>query len=100
MYIINPLSGRSMDNLFSTHPSTENRIAALMDMRSSMGHTVRRTPGRGEFTEVEPEPEEKRGPWGRPSSGSSSRASRGRPSGLPRIPRDRDDDRGPRGPWN
>jgi heat shock protein HtpX len=29
LFIINPLSGVRMDNLFSTHPSTENRIAAL-----------------------------------------------------------------------
>ena len=29
MFIINPLSGQRMDNLFSTHPATENRIAAL-----------------------------------------------------------------------
>lgn len=29
LFIVNPLSGRGMDNLFSTHPSTENRIAAL-----------------------------------------------------------------------
>jgi heat shock protein HtpX len=29
LFIINPLSGRGMDNLFSTHPATENRIAAL-----------------------------------------------------------------------
>ncbi len=26
MFIINPLSGQGMDNLFSTHPSTENRV--------------------------------------------------------------------------
>jgi heat shock protein HtpX len=32
LFIINPLSGARMDNLFSTHPSTENRIAALMAM--------------------------------------------------------------------
>ncbi len=32
MFIINPLSGRGMDNLFSTHPSTENRVAALRAM--------------------------------------------------------------------
>jgi heat shock protein HtpX len=37
MYIINPLSGRGMDNLFSTHPSTENRIAALQELAASMG---------------------------------------------------------------
>lgn len=32
LFIVNPLSGMRMDNLFSTHPSTENRIAALMEM--------------------------------------------------------------------
>jgi heat shock protein HtpX len=32
LFIINPLSGARMDNLFSTHPATENRIAALMEM--------------------------------------------------------------------
>jgi heat shock protein HtpX len=31
LFIVNPLHGRSMDNLFSTHPSTENRIRALRD---------------------------------------------------------------------
>ncbi|TCQ25120.1 zinc metalloprotease HtpX [Rhizobium sp. PP-CC-3G-465] len=35
MFIINPLSGERMDNLFSTHPATENRIAALEDMAAS-----------------------------------------------------------------
>jgi heat shock protein HtpX len=34
LFIINPLSGARMDNLFSTHPSTENRIAALIGMES------------------------------------------------------------------
>src|SRR5215469_13529545 len=29
LFIVNPLSGVRMDNLFATHPSTENRIAAL-----------------------------------------------------------------------
>lgn len=32
MFIINPLSGERMDNLFSTHPNTQNRIAALQAM--------------------------------------------------------------------
>ena len=35
MFIINPLSGQRMDNLFSTHPNTDNRIAALLDMQES-----------------------------------------------------------------
>jgi len=32
MFIVNPLSGRGFDNWFATHPSTANRIAALMDL--------------------------------------------------------------------
>jgi heat shock protein HtpX len=32
LFIINPLSGAGMDGLFSTHPRTENRIAALQQM--------------------------------------------------------------------
>jgi heat shock protein HtpX len=37
LFIINPLSGERMDNLFSTHPSTENRIAALEQLAAQMG---------------------------------------------------------------
>lgn len=37
MFIINPLSGERMDNLFSTHPATENRIAALQELARQMG---------------------------------------------------------------
>ncbi len=37
MFIINPLSGQGMDNLFSTHPNTENRIAALQEIAREMG---------------------------------------------------------------
>ena len=40
LFIVNPLSGRRMDNLFSTHPSTENRIAALQQQASEMGRTA------------------------------------------------------------
>jgi len=32
LFIINPLNGQRMDGLFSTHPATENRIAALRQM--------------------------------------------------------------------
>jgi heat shock protein HtpX len=39
LYIINPLSGAGMDNLFSTHPKTENRIAALRELAREMGET-------------------------------------------------------------
>ncbi|KQS71993.1 peptidase [Rhizobium sp. Leaf371] len=43
MFIINPLSGERMDNLFSTHPATENRIAALEDMASRFSQPSTRT---------------------------------------------------------
>jgi heat shock protein HtpX len=39
LYIINPLSGAGMDNLFSTHPNTENRVAALVAQAQAMGQT-------------------------------------------------------------
>ncbi len=39
LFIINPLSGHGMDNLFSTHPSTENRIAALAQLAAEMGRS-------------------------------------------------------------
>ncbi len=37
MFIVNPLSGARMDNLFSTHPNPENRIAALVEQARGMG---------------------------------------------------------------
>jgi heat shock protein HtpX len=57
LFIINPLSGRGMDNLFSTHPSTENRIAALEKLSREM-----RLGDFGETTHVKERTS--RGPWG------------------------------------
>ncbi len=37
LFIVNPLSGQRMDNLFSTHPAPENRIAALHAMTAEAG---------------------------------------------------------------
>ena len=37
LFIINPFTGRGMDNLFLTHPSTENRIAELEKLAAEMG---------------------------------------------------------------
>ncbi|MDP2357715.1 MAG: zinc metalloprotease HtpX [Beijerinckiaceae bacterium] len=37
MFIINPLTGHGIDNLFSTHPNVANRIAALDDLARQMG---------------------------------------------------------------
>jgi heat shock protein HtpX len=55
MFIINPLSGQGMDNLFATHPSTENRIAALQQLAGQVG-------GRGGFATATPQAAP-RGPW-------------------------------------
>ncbi|WP_375257032.1 zinc metalloprotease HtpX [Citreimonas sp.] len=59
MFIINPLHAHKHDNLFSTHPATENRIAALRELaaqttRSSIPRTR---------PSARPEPD-RSGPWG------------------------------------
>jgi heat shock protein HtpX len=59
LFIINPLSGARMDNLFATHPSTENRIAALMELARQMGRTSSRAEMTGSAYGAPP-----RGPWG------------------------------------
>ena len=69
MFIINPLSGRGADNLFSTHPATQNRVAALMAMGGS-GRSMRNPasswPGRlrsgGAAVPLTGSPR-RRGPW-------------------------------------
>ena len=67
MFIINPLSGHGMDNLFTTHPSTENRIAALQQLAAEMGAQggVLSVNTRGNYP--------RRSPWGR----TRPRADRG-----------------------
>jgi len=62
MYIINPLSGERMDNLFSTHPATENRIAALQQLSREMGQNSGGFGGFGGFTGGGSVPAS--GPWG------------------------------------
>jgi heat shock protein HtpX len=62
LFIINPLSGARMDNLFATHPATENRIAALREIAARMDQ-------RGYDAEPTPRPSgpwgnARRGPWG------------------------------------
>ena len=74
LFIVNPLNGRGIDNLFSTHPNVENRIAALEAMARDMG-----APGRSSIDGVGPDPGQRRpgevwiggqnytkpsGPWG------------------------------------
>jgi len=68
MFIINPLSGERMDNLFSTHPAVENRIAALEQLARQMGPSGQPGPGsfasRSHYAGGTP-PD---GPWGQGSS--------------------------------
>jgi heat shock protein HtpX len=62
LFIINPLSGARMDNLFSTHPSTENRIAALEQLAAQLGPArFGRSP---EPARSAGGPWGRRGPWG------------------------------------
>ncbi|GAA2859772.1 heat shock protein HtpX [Aminobacter niigataensis] len=82
LFIINPLSGERMDNLFSTHPNTENRIAALQAMANEgVGRPASRTAPQ-QPTAQRTAPSSQQGPWG------------GRPSeeAAPEQPR-------PSGPW-
>ncbi|MEK1854010.1 MAG: zinc metalloprotease HtpX [Phyllobacterium sp.] len=67
LFIINPLSGQGADNLFSTHPSTENRIAALQAMVEEFRQTPPAPrPSRASETPLDDEPREDRpSPWGR-----------------------------------
>jgi len=65
LFIVNPLSGQRMDNLFSTHPSTQNRIAALQRLAQEMGQAAPQS-GFGSATSVPSYPADPAGPWGSP----------------------------------
>ena len=82
MFIINPLSGEKMDNLFSTHPDTANRIAALQRIATEFGGgagggtNARPTRAQPAPTRAEPtQPTGQSGPWG------------GRPTPAPEAPK-------------
>jgi heat shock protein HtpX len=67
MFIINPLSGQGMDNLFTTHPSTQNRIAALQRLASQLGGSAAPAPSsasRGPWGGAARSRGTSRGPWG------------------------------------
>jgi heat shock protein HtpX len=73
LFIINPLSGERMDNLFSTHPNTENRIAALEEMaRSGSGGGGGWSPRQAaEGTAARPSGT---GPWDKPAAQAKPRS--------------------------
>jgi len=56
LFIVNPLSGRAMDGLFSTHPATENRIAALIEQ-------ARARESQALEPQVPASADARRGPW-------------------------------------
>ncbi|MES2343045.1 MAG: zinc metalloprotease HtpX [Pseudomonadota bacterium] len=60
MFIINPLSGQGADNLFSTHPATQNRVAALMKLAGGGGGGVTGPRRAGTAVPVTPSAS---GPW-------------------------------------
>ena len=61
MFIINPLNGQRMDSLFSTHPATENRIAALEAMHREFASAQSRPAPEAPSRSRPAQP----GPWGR-----------------------------------
>jgi len=75
MFIMNPLSGERMDNLFSTHPNTQNRIDELRKLsdaglgssgrgRSSRTQAPQSGPWGGRGGDSAPRPRQPKGPWG------------------------------------
>ena len=57
LFIVNPLAGaHGWDNLFATHPSVENRIAALQEIAGEVGGSMRAAPAAPRHVP--------RGPWG------------------------------------
>ena len=69
LFIVNPLTGHGMDNLFSTHPSTENRIAALERLAAEIGS--------GEYSPQPAAPAYPRrpaGPWGNSGGRAENRS--------------------------
>ena len=92
LFIINPLTGRRMDSMFSTHPSTSNRIAELEKLAQDWRITTKPTRSspmhRTQFEVEFP------GPWGKTAHKYSGRAS----SRSTDKSRNRNDG-GPSGPW-
>lgn len=72
LFIINPLTGGTIDNLFSTHPNAGNRIDALVEQARAMdiqpgrsGHSGRATDNRRPEAGGNTGPwKRRRGPWG------------------------------------
>ncbi|MGI9522028.1 MAG: zinc metalloprotease HtpX [Hyphomicrobiaceae bacterium] len=72
LFIINPLVGGTIDNLFSTHPNTENRIAALQEQAQGLDRSMQGPPDRWSHAKARASVPQigplhgrrRRGPWG------------------------------------
>jgi heat shock protein HtpX len=67
LFIVNPLTGRGFDNLFTTHPDTENRIAALEQLAHQWQQPGSNAPLPLQIGDGGPQVAEApspRGPWG------------------------------------
>ncbi|AMY02854.1 zinc metalloprotease HtpX [Mesorhizobium ciceri] len=95
LFIINPLHGERMDSLFSTHPATENRIAALQAMARDMAGSESRAAPRQAPTPRQADELRPSGPWdqtARPEQPAEPAKPKSNPWG--RNPT------GPRGRWS
>ncbi|MEE2721234.1 MAG: protease HtpX, partial [Pseudomonadota bacterium] len=69
IFIVNPLHARSIDNLFSTHPNTKNRVAVLRQMVAggpARGTAIATGParsGRSRIPSSSAQDRHRRGPW-------------------------------------
>ncbi|MDX8537600.1 zinc metalloprotease HtpX [Mesorhizobium abyssinicae] len=94
LFIINPLHGERMDSLFSTHPNTDNRIAALQEMAREMGGRAAQAP-RQAPTSDPADDERTPGPWDQAARPEQpAQPARPRPNPWGRNPT------GPKGPWS
>jgi heat shock protein HtpX len=64
LFIVNPLSGARMDNLFSTHPNVENRVARLQAMAREMGEHDAPPGASSDEGPWQDRRVARRGPWG------------------------------------
>jgi heat shock protein HtpX len=90
LFIINPLSGERMDNLFSTHPDTGNRIAALQAMADEIASqpvTTAQAPSPDPTTQPS-------GPWDSPARPQNEQSPKPKANPWGRNPT------GPKGPWS
>ena len=85
LFIINPLTGARMDNLFSTHPNVENRIRALEAMAGAMRAARPAHCGRARSRPSGADAVTRAGPR-RPPGGGGAARGRPRPRTQPRRP--------------